>query len=168
MSFAARTDVGWAVVSLLIYCPRRSSQCYWGIIATLHDQAKLYSRASITFMWILTRKWFMVRIICTMDTAGRCLRIFTNIFTARVRSTRECTVFTGVCLLIFRGGTPSSWWGVPLPRSRGDNPSSWLGVPHLRSRQGVPHLAGDVLGPGGGSGVPHPAGGGTPSQVQGA
>ena len=86
--------------------------------------------------------------------------IFRDIFTTRVRSTRE-GVFTGVCLLTFQRG-------VPHPRSRwGGTPSSWWGgVPHPRSRQGVPHPAA-----GAGGGVPHTrsrwwGGRGTPSQVQ--
>ena len=65
--------------------------------------------------------------------------------TARVRSTREGTVFTGVCLYIWGGG-------VPRPGLDGGG----RGVPHLRS--GV------------GGGVPHPGldgGGVTPSQVWG-
>ena len=38
-----------------------------------------------------------------------------HVITARVRSTREGTVFTGVCLSTSRGGRylPSVWWGVP-------------------------------------------------------
>ena len=66
------------------------------------------------------------------------------IFTARVRSTREGTVFTGVCLSTFRGGTylpggggvPTQlWMGGYLP---------WLGwgVPTLARVGRVPTLAG--------------------------
>ena len=80
--------------------------------------------------------------------------MYTNtvgIITGRVRSTREGTVFTGVCLLTFRGGypiqlvggTPSIWWGVPHPAGK---------VPHPKSRWGVPHPAGG----GGGGEYPIP------------
>ena len=70
----------------------------------------------------------------------------------RVSSTSEGTVFTGVCLLTFRGGgTPSGWWGVP--------PSQvWMG-------RGTPFpgLDGDTPFPVSGQEVP-PAGG-TPGRV---
>ena len=55
-----------------------------------------------------------------------------NIFTARVRSVREGTVFTGVCLFTFLGGNPFRLMGV--------TPSGWWGVSHPADR-GVPHLA---------------------------
>ena len=82
--------------------------------------------------------------------------------TARVRSTREGTVFTGVCLFTFRG--PSSRQGggeggrgvLPCPRSRWGDPIAGVQV-----EGGYP-----VPGPGGG-GVSHPVNGGTLSQVQG-
>ena len=60
--------------------------------------------------------------------------------TAHVRSTRESTVITGVCLFTSRGrvpcpvdgegGTPLSWWGC--------TPFSWQGVPQPRSGWGYP------------------------------
>ena len=97
-----------------------------------------------------------------------------DLITARVRSTKEGTVFTGVCLLTFRGGgypvpglggTPSQVWGgypipgldrgIPHPRSGkggGVIPSQvWTGVSHPRSGWGIPH--------------PRSGWGGTPSQV---
>ena len=86
-----------------------------------------------------------------------------RIITARVRSTREGAVFTGVCLLTFREG-------VPHPRS-GGTPSQVWGVPHLRSG-GTPSQVWTGRGggypiPGLDGGVPHPRSGwgGTPSQV---
>ena len=83
-----------------------------------------------------------------------------EIITARVRSTREGTVFTGVCLFTFRGG------GVPHPADVGGGGG---GVSHPRSRWGVPHPAdgGGVPRPWS-RGVPHPRSGwgrGTSSQV---
>ena len=62
------------------------------------------------------------------------------------------------------GGTPSSWWGYPIPGldggylipgpGRGDTPSSWQGgtpsswngVPHPRSRWGYPGVPPDRTG----------------------
>ena len=73
----------------------------------------------------------------------------TAIFTARVRSTREGTVFTGVCLLTFGGGTylsASGWGGTYLPRSGwgGGVPTlaGWVGGTYLGWVGGVPTLAG--------------------------
>ena len=98
----------------------------------------------------------------------------TGVITARVRSTREGTVFTGVCLHFGRGvphlakrgedggypipgpgrgrGTPSSWWGVPLSQIQTGgvpHPRTWMGVTHPRSWQGVSH-------PSSRQGVPNP------------
>ena len=75
-----------------------------------------------------------------------------TIFTARVRSTREGTVFTGVCL------STLVWGGGGL-------------VPHPRSGQGVPHFQVRMRGipfPGLDRGYPDPGpgqDGGTPSHV---
>ena len=92
-----------------------------------------------------------------------------NVITARVRSTREGTVFTGVCLSTFRGGVPpcSQLGGYPFQLMggipiylRGNTKSSWWGAPPLSGvppsgqREGVPHLVN--------RGYPHPANGGTP------
>ena len=77
-----------------------------------------------------------------------------QLYTARVRSTREGTVFTGVCLLTFRGVTLSQVWGVPNPGMDGE------GVPCPRSG-----VAGGTLSRSGWWGVPHPRGEGYPSQV---
>ena len=83
-----------------------------------------------------------------------------TIITARVRSTREGTVFTGVCLLTFRGGYPIQVWmvgGYPIPGlggtpSQGGTParSWWMGGTPSRGRGtparswwwGVPHPRG--------------------------
>ena len=93
-------------------------------------------------------------------------RIITFI-TARVRSTREGTVFTGVCLLTFRGGGAprpglDGWGGIPHPGLDGG------GGPHLRSGGGTLSRSGwwggypsQVWG----GGVPYPKGGGYPGQV---
>ena len=122
----------------------------------------------------------MTEVACDKDSMITNGSVYSLNITARMRSTREGAVFTGVCLLTFRGGTPSSWLrgypirgpgkGVPHPAGGGtpsqfqvwDTPSSWWGVPHPRSRWWV---------------VPHPRSrwegtpsqvwmGGTPSQVQ--
>ena len=76
------------------------------------------------------------------------------IFTARVRSTREGTVFTGVCLLTFQGGYPvpglggtparSGWWGEGYPISGlgwGGTPArSWLWGGGTRGTWGTPTI----------------------------
>ena len=89
-----------------------------------------------------------------------------NIFTARVRSTREGNVLIRVCVSVHTcrgGGYPISGLGRGVPHLRfGGYPISGCGVPHLRSGSypilglGVPHPR---------SGVPHLRSGGTPSQV---
>ena len=64
-----------------------------------------------------------------------------QVVTARVRSTREGTVFTGVCLSTFgRRGTPSGQWGVPPSSQLEGTPSSWWGrgYPHLANGGGTP------------------------------
>ena len=75
------------------------------------------------------------------------------IFTARVRSTREGTVFTGVCLSTSGGGTylPGGWGGdtysaldggggTYLPRSGQGVPSTWEGRYPLPGKVGTPRL----------------------------
>ena len=69
------------------------------------------------------------------------------VFTARVRSTREGTVFTGVCLSTFRGGyLPSGWWGGGYLLSSGRGGylpwPGWGGTYSALARGGVPTLAG--------------------------
>ena len=52
-------------------------------------------------------------------------RFTSIIFTACIRSTREGTVFTGVCMLTFRGGYPIQVWmveGYPIPGVGGTQP----------------------------------------------
>ena len=106
-------------------------------------------------------------VACTCYVAGGVPLAFTQedflvcdvFITTCVRSKRESTVFTGVCLLTFQGGTPSSWWGVPPSQvqvGEGVPPSSWHG--------GVPHPAdgGRYPLPRSRWGVPHPANGGYP------
>ena len=61
-------------------------------------------------------------------------------FTARVRRTRECTVFTGVCLF-----TPAGGGGYPFP-----DPGGGGGPPPPGPEKGYP------LPPRTGKGVPHP------------
>ena len=91
-----------------------------------------------------------------------------HIFTARVRSTREGTVFTGVCLFTFRGEVPTfqmvggyllrfRWWGwgtylgwgggVPTYGWGGGGTYLWLGwgVPTYGQGGGIPTLAGRYL-----------------------
>ena len=78
------------------------------------------------------------------------------VFTARVRSTREGTVCTGVASAGGGGGTASDWWGgippsqvqvegeYPLPRSRGGTPfpGPGRGVPHSQVQvEGTPSQA---------------------------
>ena len=88
--------------------------------------------------------------MCLMKDEDKVLNVI--FVTARVRSTREGTVFTGVCLLTFgEGRVPhprSGWWGgYPIP-------GLGCGVPHPR---GVPQPGMD------GTGYPIP--GGYPGQV---
>ena len=101
-------------------------------------------------------------------------KLSVSLFTARVRSTREGTVFTGVYLSTFRGGgtylSASRWGGgTYLPRS------GWEGEYLPWPGGGVPTLAGvggTYLGWGGGvptfpgldGGVPPPREG-TPTRV---
>ena len=94
--------------------------------------------------------------------------------TARVSSTREGTVFTGVCLLTFTGGyLPSGWWGGTysgLDGGGGGVPTlagvggyiPWLGW-------GVPTLArvGGYLPMAGVGGTYLGQGGGVPTLAQG-
>ena len=64
----------------------------------------------------------MVGVVSLIPTGG-------NFITACVRSMREGTAFTGVCLFTFVGGTPfpGQYWGTPFPcldRQRGTHPRS--------------------------------------------
>ena len=66
-----------------------------------------------------------------------------SFFTARVRSMREGTVFTGVCLLTSRGGVPTfrAGRGVPTQLWTGGGVPTQLwtgGVPTLARVGGVP------------------------------
>ena len=75
--------------------------------------------------------------------------------TTRVRSTREGTVFTGVCLSTSRGGVPTfQVEGYHLPRSGlGGGVPTFPGLDrggtHLPRQGGVPTLGSTYLGGGG-------------------
>ena len=86
-----------------------------------------------------------------------------RVFTARVRSTREGTVFTGVCLSTFRGGTylpASRQGGAHLLRSGpgggGEYLPWWGGVPTFPGLDGgdLPSGQGSIYLPRSGWGVP--------------
>ena len=84
------------------------------------------------------------------------LAIAVSLITARVRSTREGTVFTGVCLLTSRGGgyPVQLMGGTPFPARQGGYPIQLMGgYPLPRSGWG-------------GTPFPGPDGGVPPSQVQ--
>ena len=77
----------------------------------------------LTLLFIVTEEMALLAV----EVFRTHLEVIILIFTARVRSTREGTVFTGVCLLTFWGG------GVPRPGL-----DCWGRVPHLRSGGRVP------------------------------
>ena len=73
-------------------------------------------------------------------------------------------VIFSVCVSVHRGGTPSSWRGVPHP-AVGGTPSSWRGVPYPADGGYPIQLMGGT--PSSWWGVPHPAGGGVPQPADG-
>ena len=100
-----------------------------------------------------------------------------SLVTARVRITREGTVFTGVCLSTFRGvphhrsrqrGVPcprARWGRYPIPGPTGGvpHPANWGGSTPPQVQVAVPYPADDGEGyPMSRWGIPHPADGGVP------
>ena len=113
---------------------------------------------SLELNYYLSAQPFIIDLTLIIKSRRICLGVYLHLVTARVRSIREGTVFTGVCLSTFRsrgvypirrpgggthyrfrqGGTPSSWWG---------------GYPILSPGGGVPHPVDwgyPIPGPGGG------------------